>query len=220
MKLYPGRIGIRIAPNIFRVGLTLLAIFLWWGTSAPVQAAFGELRVLRGEVVVVRGRIEILVIRRITLEDGDRIETRPGSKAHIRLSGLLSGGEAIVTENTRIRVNELKPRRRVSPFRLLFGAIRSRILKYTSASPFMVTTTATIGIKGTDFIAYVKRKTASEFIGVAGLIEAGSRSLPQFAIRIGKRQWGEIVEGEKPRPPIRVPDALWESALREFSFPQ
>ncbi len=60
---------------------------------------------------------------------------------------------------------------------------------------------------------------AAEFIGIDGPIEARSRSLPEFRFRIGERQWGEVVEGERPRPPISVPDALWESALREFRFP-
>ena len=78
---------------------------------------------------------------------------------------------------------------------------------------------AVIGIKGTDFIVYVKRKEASEFIGVDGLIEAASRSRPDYSLRIGKRQWGEIVEGQKPRPPIHVPDELWNPAMEEFRFP-
>ena len=60
---------------------------------------------------------------------------------------------------------------------------------------------------------------AAEFIGIDGPIEARSRSLPEFRFRIGERQWGEVVEGERPRPPISVPDALRESALREFRFP-
>jgi hypothetical protein len=45
------------------------------------------------------------------------------------------------------------------------------------------------------------------------LIEAASRSRPEFSLRIGKRQWGEIVEGQKPNPPVRVPDEDWEAAV-------
>jgi hypothetical protein len=83
----------------------------------------------------------------------------------------------------------------------------------------MTTPVAVIGIKGTDFIVYVKRKEASEFIGVEGLIGAANARRPEYNIDIGKRQWGEIVEGQPPRPPIPVPDELWFPALEEFSFP-
>ena len=60
---------------------------------------------------------------------------------------------------------------------------------------------------------------AAEFIGIDGPIEARSRSLPEFRFRIGERQWGGVVDGERPRPPISVPDEPWKTALREFRFP-
>ena len=196
----------------------LLSLVLLWGAAAA-QAAFGELRVLKGKAVVFRGRAEIHVVDRLTLEHGDRVETRKGGKVHIIPAGPLKGAEAIATSNTRLVVSDLRRRRKRSPFRLLFGAIRSRLRAYAGKAPFLRTATATIGVKGTDFIVYVKRKNASEFIGVTGLIEATSVSRPEYALRIGKRQWGEIVEGVKPKPPVRVPDDDWEQALREFSFP-
>jgi hypothetical protein len=189
-------------------------------TGAPeVRAAIGEVIVLKGEVNLVRGRIRARVQETFQLEDGDRVVTAEGAKALIRLSGEMQGTEAVVTEKTDFKVNELLGQRERSPIELLFGAIRSRVLKYSDPQPFMRTPAAVIGIKGTDFIVYVKRKEASEFIGVEGLIGASSASRPDYSIDIGKRQWGEIVEGEAPRPPIHVPDELWFPALEEFSFP-
>ena len=143
---------------------------------------------LKGEAVVIRGRAEIHVVDRIILEHGDRVETQGGSKVHIVPAGPLKGAEAIATARTRLVVSELKPRRARSPFRLLFGAIRSRLAAYAGKAPFLRTATATIGVKGTDFIVYVKRKNASEFIGVTGLIVATSVSRPEYSLRIGKRQ--------------------------------
>jgi hypothetical protein len=208
--------------GLTRAALALLVAAMAWcgfGLGNSAQAAIGELIVLKGEVSLIRGRIKARVLERFELEDGDRVVTARGAKALIRLRGELEGDEAIVTENTDFKVNELLPRRKVSPIQLVFGAIRSRIVKFGNPEPFMSTPAAIIGIKGTDFIAYVKRREATEFIGVEGLIEAASRSRPEFSIQIGKRQWGEIVEGERPRPPIPVPDELWFPALEEFRFP-
>jgi len=113
----------------------------------------------------VRGRIQARVREKFDLEDGDRVVTAAGAKALIRLHGALEGAEAVVTEKTDFQVNALLPRRKASPIDLIFGAIRSRMLKYADPNPFMKTPVAVIGIKGTDFIVYVKRKEASEFIG-------------------------------------------------------
>jgi len=124
-----------------------------------------------------------------------------------------------VTEGTDFQVSALANPRKASPLNLIFGAIRSRVVKYIDPKPFMGTPTAVVGIKGTDFITYVKKPKASEFIGVDGLVRCTSRSNAAHAIEIGQRQWGEIVEGQAPKPPIHVPDELWEPALKEFAFP-
>ena len=197
----------------------MLLLVLGAAWSATARAEFGEMIMLRGEAVVTRAGKAFSVRDRVTLEHGDRVRTGAGAKAHLRLAGELKGAEAIVTGDTRFTVSELRRARRAGPFQLLFGAIRTRISRYLGLAPYLATRTAVVGIKGTDFIVYVKRKEATEFIGVDGLIQASSRSRPEFFIRIGRRQWGEIVEDEKPKPPIRVPDPLWDAALREFAFP-
>ncbi|MBI3992274.1 MAG: FecR domain-containing protein [Candidatus Lambdaproteobacteria bacterium] len=182
-------------------------------------AAVGELTVLKGQATVFRGTREITVRRRIVLEADDRVRTAPESKVHLRFHAPLQGSDAIATTETEFQVRELTRRGKTHPVRLVWGAIRSRLAAFPRRTAFMQTGTAVIGIKGTDFIVYVKRQNASEFIGVDGLIEAVSRSQPDYSIQIGTRQWGEIVEGEKPKPPIHVPDELWFPALQEFSFP-
>jgi len=200
----------------------LLAVLCAWALlAAPglTVAAIGEVIVLKGEVSLIRGRIQARVQEKFDLEDGDRVVTALGAKALIRLAGEMQGTEAVVTEKTDFKVNELLRRREASPIELLFGAIRSRVIRYIEPKPFLRTPAAVIGIKGTDFIVYVKRKEASEFIGVEGLIEAASATRPEYSIQIGKRQWGEIVEGQPPRPPIPVPDELWNPAMEEFRFP-
>ena len=199
--------------------LTLVCAVLLLAGAASARADFGELTVLKGKAIVERADEKIEVSGKIKLLDEDRIRTLAGSKAHVRLTGPPAGAEAIVTADTTFSVHELSRRQAVSPLRLLFGAIRSRVARSFRTVPFIGSPTAVVGIKGTDFIVYVKKQTATEFIGVDGLIEAESRSRPEYAIRIGRRQWGEIVEGEKPKPPVRVPDEVWEAALKEFSFP-
>jgi hypothetical protein len=186
--------------------------------AAQAQESVAELTVLQGSATVFRGQREIEVRRGLVLRDTDRVRTGPASKARLRFYRPLAGSGAIVTAETEFEVRALSARQG-HVLRLVWGAIRSRLVAFSRRATFLRTGTAVVGVKGTDFIAYVKRENATEFIGVEGLIEAASRSQPAYSIRIGQRQWGEIVEGEKPNPPIRVPDALWFPALREFSFP-
>ncbi|MCZ6729253.1 MAG: hypothetical protein O7C61_06055, partial [SAR324 cluster bacterium] len=61
--------------------LLLTLLFLPGGVAA--QQAFGELKLLKGEAVVLRGRLEIHVVDRIDLKDGDRVKTAAASRAHI-----------------------------------------------------------------------------------------------------------------------------------------
>jgi hypothetical protein len=199
------------------VALLVAGLLLLAGSAA--QAAIGELIVLKGEVNLVRGKTKARIMEKFELEDGDRVVTAKGAKALIRLTGAMQGTEAVVTEATDFQVNALANARRASPIDLIFGAIRSRVVKYTDPKPFMNTPAAVIGIKGTDFITYVKKPKASEFIGVDGLVKCTSRTNAEHTIDIGKRQWGEIKEGEKPKAPIHVPDELWEPALKEFAYP-
>lgn len=185
---------------------------------APAAAVVGELRILKGQATVFRGERQITVRRSLELKSGDRVRTAADSKAHLRFYPPLRGSAVIATADTEFRVRELRPRGG-SVLRLLWGAVRSRLAAFSQRRPYLQTGTAVVGVKGTDFIVYVKRKEATEFIGVEGLIQAASRSRPDYTLRIGHRQWGEIVEGVKPKPPIHVPDELWFPALREFSFP-
>ncbi len=193
----------------------MLAVMLG---AAPAWAQFGDLVVLRGSAKVIRGSQTLTVSDRAQLLDGDRVETQAESLAYIRMAIKVYGAEAMLTSNTTVTVNELRPNQTQSPMALLFGAMRTRLLRWTG-QPFVVTRTATIGIKGTDFITTVRREKATEFIGVTGEIECVSRSNPDYSIRIGVRQWGEIVEGQQPNAPVRVPDELWIPAQKEFAFP-
>lgn len=177
------------------------------------------MRVLAGEASITRGQQVIRVRQAATLEDGDQVQTQADSRVYIKLNAAVGGGEALMQELTIVQVNDLTGAVKTSPLVLTIGSLRTRITKWLRPEPYVTSATATIGIKGTDFITWVKRPNATEFIGVDGRIECVSRSRPEYSIQIGRKQWGEIVEGQKPAPPIEVPDALWESALRDYAFP-
>lgn len=191
-----------------------------WGRRSVAAATAGQLRMLAGECSILRGQQVIRVRQVATLQDGDRVQTQADSKAYIRLGAALGGGEAVVQELTIVQVNDLTGPEKTSPFMLSIGSLRARVSKWLRPEPFVSSATATIGIKGTDFISWVKKPTATEFIGVEGLIECVSRSRPEYSIQIGRKRWGEIEEGKKPNAPVEVPDALWESALRDYAFPR
>jgi hypothetical protein len=201
-------------------GVVLLGMAVWLAAASPVQAAaFGELVVLQGKAVVTRGGKPFMVHERAALEDGDRVDTLADSKARLVIGSADSGMEAILSSRTSLLVNQTQQGARyAAPISLVFGALRARVRSWTG-QPFVATRAATVGIKGTDFVTWVKRPQASEFVGVEGLIECVSQTNQSYSIRIGQRQWGEIVDNEQPKAPIRVPDAVWNAVQTEFSFP-
>jgi hypothetical protein len=194
---------------------------VWIAAAASAQAAsFGELIVLRGRAVVTRGEHSVLVQDRAPVDEGDRVDALADSKVQILIGGKGSGMEALLAARTSIVVGPLKQDSGLgSPISLAFGVLRMRVRAW-SGQPFVSTRAAVIGIKGTDFVTWVKRPQAAEFVGVEGLIECVSRSNKEFSIRIGQRQWGEIVENQKPKAPIAVPDDIWEQVQTEYAFPQ
>lgn len=193
---------------------------VWLAAAVPAQAAsFGELVVLRGQAVVTRGESSVLVRDHAPVDEGDRVDSLADSKVQILIGGKESGMEALLAARTSIVVGRLEQDRSLgSPISLAFGVLRTRVRAW-SGQPFVSTRAAIIGIKGTDFVVWVKRPQAAEFVGVEGLIECVSRSNKDFSIRIGKRQWGEIVENEKPKAPIAVPDDIWRQVETDYAFP-
>jgi len=206
------KVSIALAATLV-LGIALLGEGAW-------AASIGTLRVLTGEASITRGQQVIRVRQAAPLEDGDQVQTQADTRAYIKLGAALGGGEALVQELTIVKVNDLTGQEKASPLVLAIGSLRTRINKWIRPEPFVTSATAVIGIKGTDFITWVKKPNATEFIGVDGLIDCVSRSRPEYSIQIGKKRWGEIVEGQKPADPVEVPDALWAAALHDYAFPQ
>ncbi len=193
--LHRGHLSLRVhRSRVWPLLLGALVCLLAPAMLFPAEAhgAVGEMIVLKGRATVIRGRRTIVVRRRLVLESGDRVSTGAKGKVQLRYFAPLRGSVFIATRNTVFVVREPRRRRKTYLLRLVWGAIRSRLTAFSRRRPYMRTGTAVIGVKGTDFIVYVKRKNASEFIGVEGLIEAVSRSRPEFSLRIGKRQCGGI----------------------------
>ena len=216
-----GGAGGRGARRGLRVwGLLAAACAVWLAAGVSLQAApFGELVVLQGRAVVTRGGKPFLVKERAPVEEGDRVDTLADSKAQLLIGTKESGAEAVLASRTSVVAGQLKPDPGLkSPLALNFGALRTRVRSW-SGQPFIATRAAVIGIKGTDFVTWVRRPEAAEFAGVEGLIECVSQTNKAHVLRIGPRQWGEIVENVAPKPPVPVPDALWNTIQKDFAFP-
>jgi hypothetical protein len=201
-------------------GAAVLVVGLIVGAAGIAEAApFGQLVVLEGKALITRGGKPTIVRDRAALEEGDRVDTLADTKAQLIIGSQDQGMEAMLSSRTSITVNQVQQGAGApSPISLAFGAIRARVRAW-SGQPFVATRAATIGIKGTDFVTWVKRPQAAEFVGVEGLIECVSQTNKDYSIRIGQRQWGEIVENEQPKAPIRVPDSVWNAVQQEFAFP-
>jgi hypothetical protein len=213
-----GHIGRVAALGARALALVMAGAAVWFAGSARA-ADFGELIVLQGRAVLTRGGSHFIVRDRAPVQAGDRVDTLADTKAQLVIGAKDQGIEAMLSSRTSITVHEVQQSAgAASPISLAFGALRARVRAW-SGQPFVATRAATIGIKGTDFVTWVKRPQAAEFVGVEGLIECVSQSNRSYSIRIGQRQWGEIVENEQPKPPIRVPDAVWNAVQKEFAFP-
>ena len=190
-----------------------------WDGSTAQAANFGELVVLEGKAVITRAGKHYIVRDHAPVEEGDRVDTLADTRAQLIIGPKDQGLDAVLSSRTSITVNQVKQSpSALSPISLGFGALRARIRAW-SGQPFVATRAATIGIKGTDFVTWVKRPEAAEFVGIEGLIECVSQTNKDYSIRIGQRQWGEIVENEQPKAPIRVPDSIWDAVQKEFAFP-
>jgi len=199
--------------------VAVLAVVLVGLGSAAGATPFGELRVLEGKAVISRAGKPFIVRTKAPVEDGDRIDTLADTKAQLIVGPQEDGVDAMLSSRTSITVAQVPQSiNAASPISLAFGALRARVRKWTG-QPFIATRAATIGIKGTDFVTWVKRPQAAEFVDVTGLIDCVSRTNKDYSIQIGQRQWGEIVENEQPKAPIRVPDAVWDAVAKEFAFP-
>jgi hypothetical protein len=207
------------------VGLGIAGTALGFGLANIIRpriahaASFGQIIVLEGKAVVTRGGKPQIVRDKAPLEEGDRVDTLADTRAQLVIGDKDAGLEAMLSSRTSITVNQVvQNASATSPILLAFGALRSRVRSW-AGQPFVATRAATIGIKGTDFVTWVKRPEASEFVGIEGLIECVSKSNANYSIRIGQRQWGEIVENEQPKAPIHVPDSIWDAVQKEFAFP-
>jgi hypothetical protein len=145
--------------SIMRVGLASLLLVLATLLAGPAQAADGRLLAAAGEVTVDRpeagGLRSIPVDAGFELQSGDTIRTGAQGRAQIRLS---DGAIFSLQPRTVFRIDEYRfdAQEQRGFFSLLRGALRTatgRIGKRDHDDYRLQTPTATVGIRGTQYMA-------------------------------------------------------------------
>ncbi len=108
------------------------------------------------------------------LKEEDIIQTESRGKATITLK---SGDKIFIAPSTRIKLSDLMPRKEKSKttgiIDLLYGKVRAQIKKMRKSDVRLRTTTAVIGVKGTDFIVKFEDKITT--VGtIEGLVNLSS----------------------------------------------
>ncbi len=151
------------------IQLLFLSFVLLFSCSATLAASgfgpddtVGTVNVRSNPVVVQRG-VKLMNVGSfgLKLKKNDIVRTKPGGQAQINLK---SGDKVFVASATEIELNEdiigQEKTVKTSIVKLLFGKIRAKIQKTRKQRFQIKTATATIGVKGTDFITeYVQKKT-------------------------------------------------------------
>lgn len=136
----------------------LLAHLLVLAASSLFAAEAGRVLLASGDVVAIRGQQTVKLVLGTTIQDNDLLRTGPASHLHVRFAD-----EAIVTmrESSELRIDEFRfPGREDGSERmfmsLLKGGLRTitgLIGKTNHQNYRLSTSTAAIGIRGTDYSA-------------------------------------------------------------------
>lgn len=158
----------------FLVALGLLLFFPLTSIAQIQNKGIATLEVLKSKVKVIRdGKLVEIGSFGTILEDKDQIETNDRGKVKIVMN---SGDVLFLAPNARLVVNQNSSAhngflKRI--FLSIWGKIRVQAVKDKRRELKVKTSTATIGVKGTDFVVEYKNKNTN-VATIRGLVEMTS----------------------------------------------
>ena len=180
-------------------------------TAALGQQAVGEMELLRGQVKVRhlgQGRIFRNVGDRAPLFVGDVVHTGGESRARLSFDG--KNETVAMYGKSHFVVNEVTPSRSrflLNVGKALFGVFRSKNFS-------VQTSTATIGVKGTEFVVGTdgQQTFLLTITGVVGMVSAAFRELEVVA----ELNQASFARANQPAtPPVFVPPEVRERIIQE-----
>lgn len=189
----------KVARNI----VLLLLFFAVAATAAFAQDPVGELELTKGVVKVRRGERDLYFRKleeRTPIFAGDELHSGKDTRADIIFR---DGREKIqLYSRSLFKVEEVSERR--SFFGISIGKVFFKVLSKLRRNKFTVQTpTATIGVKGTEFV--VATDGAKTFVFTqTGVVALANVDFPDKEVLVEPNQASSVDVGTAPAPPIIV----------------
>ena len=187
---------------MLKIRTTFLIFLLWfaWVALAAAQQPVGEVVLSKG-LVKVRHLGKETFLRRVgqrhPVFEGDIVQSGAASRAKVKFKGK-KGDVVDVYARTHFTIKTVKPRRTFFGLNLgkaLFSVFRKK--RFQVRTP-----TATIGVKGTKFVAgYDGRKSFT--LTVEGVVTVRSTAFPKVEVTLLKNEASSAAPNEPPTAPLR-----------------
>lgn len=200
--------------------ILFLVMFFYAPSGMAKETSVGSLEVESGTAILTRGETTIRVTSGKTSEifQKDVVQTLGNSAAKLLLGKEGSKDQFLLAEKTTFvieeyLVQEKKPTRGL--FNLLGGKIRSIVNSIKEKKEIKVkTSTATIGVKGTDFLTEVPNNQMTRVTTFEGLVSMENRlgSLVE-EVMIAPGTSSSVIAGNAPFSPLNLSkESLLESS--------
>jgi len=189
------------------IGAILAALL--FAVPAMAESQYGEAFLEEGKMTVLRdnkpkiftaekdkGAITILEKDLIRMSNNSRVRIETREKAQVNL-----GSNAI------LQVEAWKQRDKNGNMRMLFGRFRTKVTGLVQGEEFNVkTATATIGVKGTEYICMVAANGNTTMIPVDHVVQL--EGLDGLVRDVSPGQISVVVNGQRATPPTQVPKEI------------
>lgn len=208
-------------------GLSLfLALLIILGAHLPLSAQTpGEV----GRVEEVQGAAWVTpqdggrpqeAVADLKINQGDTIETRRWAKLRIRL---VDESSVSLAGNTRLTIDQyvFDPAGglRSSALSLLWGKMRcivNDLTGYRQKKFQVTTTTAIVGVRGTDFLVWAKTKEHTQVASFVNAVDVAGVVDPTKSILLEPGNMIQVMLGLPPSAPVKITPAIMKDLLEEL----
>ena len=190
----------RLGKQAFLLALMLCVASAW---AFAQQQPAGELQIERGRVKIQRGE-EFLIVEkseeRTPIFVGDLLHSAKETRAQLFFRD--DRDTISLYSSTLFTVDEVS--RTNTRFGLNIGRALFRVFSRFRFSRFQLkTSTATIGVKGTEFITATDGRT-TYLLTLSGIVTLANIEIPDVVVTVRGNQASVVVEESPPAPPVDI----------------
>ncbi|MDH4120278.1 MAG: FecR family protein [Deltaproteobacteria bacterium] len=195
-------------------GIILLLASLGMAAMTAMAGQYGEGTLEEGNVTILRNGKPMVMSKgaaKIAIMEKDLI--RMGAKGRMVIQ---TNEKAVVTlgPNAILHVEPWSQRDKKGNVRMLFGRFRTQVSGLVTGEQFNVkTATATIGVKGTEYVAIVSSNGNTTMIPVENVVQL--EGLDGLAQDVTPGQMSVVINGQRATQPTSVPSEVKGDVLNE-----